>query len=76
MMAQSAMHRIDGRLDAGTESCSLGVHDNNSLEEQTAQIELLLLNGELSSLLGCLCTRLVHPQKNFHLLMEIAFQLT
>ena len=30
----------------GLKSCSLGVHNNNSIEEQTAQIELLLLNGE------------------------------
>ena len=64
-MAQSVMHRINGCLDAGTESCSLVVHDNNSIEEQTAQIESLLFYGEFKQSLLMFVYEISAPPKEF-----------
>ena len=46
-------------------SCSLGVHDNNSIEEQTAQIESLLLYGEIQKSLWMFVYKISAPPKEF-----------
>ena len=75
------MHWNDGRLASGDDGC-LGAGTEVSQYGSTQQQQQLgenclnivvivaFINSAVS--LDVACRRLVHPQKNFHLLMEIA----
>ena len=52
-------------LMLGLKPCSLGVHDNNSLEKQTAQIESLLLHGEIKQSPWMFVYEISAPPKEF-----------
>ena len=62
-------------LMLGLKPCSLGVHDNNSLEEQTAQIESLSLQGEFQQSPWMFVYKISAPLNEFPSINEIAFQL-